>query len=169
MKGLNRAAVLVAATVAVSACAGGHSASVTATLTAPRASIQTPIPSIERRIAAQARSTARSLGDPSVKTAQVYGPDSRYLLVKASSGDLVQKLARERNGFYLIVLHGRFVCNSCSRPPGAKPQRGTIATNVWSPTAGGTDFGLSSSLPAAMSRLKSPTVISLAEPARQQG
>jgi len=162
MKGLDRAAVLVAATVGLSACAGGHSASVTA----PRVSIHTPLPSIERRIAAQARSTARSLGDPSVKTAQVYGPDSCYLLVKASSGDLVQKLARERNGFYLIVLHGRFVCNSCSRPPGAKPQRGTIATNVWSPTAGRTDFGLRRSLPGAVSRLKGPTAISLAGPAR---
>ncbi len=91
----------------------------------------------------------------------MYGPDSRYVLVRASSSDLVQKIARERKGFYLIVLRGHFVCDSCTGPAGAKPPRGTIATDVWSPRAGGTDFGLSDRLPAAMSRLASPTVISL--------
>jgi hypothetical protein len=114
-----------------------------------------------RRITALARSTARSLGDPSVKTAQVYGPDSRYLLVKASSGDLVQKTVRERKGYYLIVLRGHFVCDSCSGPAGAKPPHGTIATQVWSPTEGGTDFGVSDRLTPAMSRLPRPTVINL--------
>lgn len=103
---------------------------------------------------------ARSLGDPSVKTALVYGPNSRYLLVKESSGDLVQKIPRERNGFYLIVLYGHFICHGCSRPPGskAKPPRGNIATEVWSAKTGRTDFGIGKkSLP--MARLKAPAVI----------
>ena len=97
-----------------------------------------------------------------MKTAQVYGPDSRYLLVKASSGDLVQRIAREREGFYLIVLHGHFVCAGCTGPvAGAKPARGKIATEVWSPKTGRTDFGLGNR-PVAMSHLRGPNVIMLA-------
>ena len=105
---------------------------------------------------------ATSLGDPSVRTAQVYGPNSRYLLVKAASGDLVEKLARERKGFYLIVLHGHFVCRSCSRPAGsrAKPPHGGIATEVWSAKAGNTDFGLSNR-PVATTHVSGPTVIQI--------
>ena len=105
---------------------------------------------------------ARSLGDPSVKTAQVYGPESRYLLVKASSGDLVQKIARERKGFYLIGLHGHFVCHGCSRPPGStvKPPRGKIATEVWSPKTGQTDFGISNK-PVATKHLRGLDVIQI--------
>jgi len=38
--------------------------------------------------------------------------------------------AKER--FYLVVLHGRFVCNGCSGPAGHKPPHGTIETHVWS-------------------------------------
>lgn len=95
-----------------------------------------------------------------MKTAQVYGPGSRYLLVKASSGDLVGKNAGK--GFYLIVLHGHFVCNGCSRPFGSKarPPRGKIATEVWSPRTGQTDFGLGNR-PVAMSHLGGPTVIQI--------
>jgi hypothetical protein len=111
-----------------------------------------------RRLAIEARGMARSLGDPSVKTAQVYGPDSRYLLVKASSGDLVQKLAGERRGYYLIVLRGRFVCRGCSRPPGSKAPRGKVATEVWSPKAGETDFGVGNR-PVARSHLRGPAVV----------
>jgi hypothetical protein len=114
------------------------------------------------RLAAEARAIARSLGDPSVKTAQVYGPDSRYALVKASSGDLVERIARERKGFYLIVLHGHFVCHGCSRPSGSKARlpRGKIATEVWAPKAGQTDFGVGNR-PVSMSHLRGPTVITL--------
>jgi hypothetical protein len=90
----------------------------------------------------------------------VYGPASRYLLVKASSGDLVERTARERNGFYLIVLQGHFVCRGCLVAPGAKQPRGKIATEVWSPAAGGTDFGLSDR-PVAMSHLGGGSVIQI--------
>jgi hypothetical protein len=109
---------------------------------------------LQNRLIAEAQRTAKSLGDTSVKTAQVYGPDSRYALVQTSSADLVQKTVRERKGFYLIVLHGHFVCDSCSVPAGAKPPRGTIATDVWSPSAGGTDFGLSHRPPAGLSHVR---------------
>jgi hypothetical protein len=150
--------LLAAATLALSACAGSHRL----TSGSGPGPVLTKLPApVAKRIAAQGRDLAKSLGDPAVKTAQVYGPDSRYVLVKASSGDLVEKLARERRGFYLIVLRGRFVCNSCTGPAGAAPPKGTIATNVWSPTRGGTDFGLSRGLPAAVSGLPGPTVVEL--------
>ncbi len=99
-----------------------------------------------------------------MKTVQVYGPDSRYLLVKDSSGDLVQKVASERKGFYLIVLHGYFVCRGCTGPSAkAKPARGKIATEVWSPRTGQTDFGLGNR-PVEISHLRGPTVVALAAP-----
>jgi hypothetical protein len=89
-----------------------------------------------------------------VNEIDLYGPGSRRALVKASSGDLVVESPRERKqSFYLIVLHGRFVCDSCTGPASAKPPHGTIETRVWSPVAGGTDFGFGHSLPAAVSRL----------------
>jgi hypothetical protein len=176
MKGLNGAAVLLTLMLVLSACGRGHTAatgtsssSSRVATTGPTANSHVrvltghPLPApLLKRIAALARGTARSLGDTSPRTAQLYGPDSRYVLVKASSGDLVQKVAREGKGFYLIVLRGHFACDSCRGPAGAKPPRGTIATDVWSPTAGGTDFGLSDRLPPGISRLGKPTVISLA-------
>src|ERR1700747_2170629 len=111
---LSGAAVVGAGGGGLSACGGSHKA----ISSGPHRFRATPL---VKRLTAVAKSTARSLGDGSVKTALVYGPDSRYALVKASSGDLVQKTVRERKGFYLIVLHGHFVCNSCSGPAGTKP------------------------------------------------
>lgn len=88
--------VFFVAVFALSACGGSQMP----TKATARERVHTTLPaSLVKRLAAVARGTARSLGDSSVKTAQVYGPDSRYALVKASSGDLVQKLARERRGF----------------------------------------------------------------------
>jgi hypothetical protein len=159
MKRLTALAVLVAATLALSACGGSRRVMYTV---GPDLVHITPPPPLWKPIRAEARGMARSLGDPSVKTARVYGPNSRYLLVKASSGDLVQKTARERRGFYLIVLHGNFVCDGCSRPHGstAKPPRGKIATEVWSLKTGQTDFGIGNKL-VAMTHLKGPTVIQI--------
>jgi hypothetical protein len=147
MKGLTGVAVLVAITLGASACTGGHR------LSAP----------LQTRIAALARNSASSLGDASVKTAQVYGPAPRVALVEASSGERVSETAHEPKArFYLIVLRGHFVCKWCTRPPGAQSPHGTIATQIWSPQAAGYgDFGLTDSLPASMSRLGKPTVIGL--------
>jgi hypothetical protein len=62
----------------------------------------------------------------------------------------------------LIVLHGHFVCRLCTGPaPGAKPARGRLATEVWSPKTGQTDFGIGNK-PVAMSQLRGPAVIALA-------
>ncbi len=92
----------------------------------------------------------------------VYGPGSRAALVKASSGDVVTESPSElKRRFYLVVLHGHFVCNGCSGPAGHKPPHGTIETQVWSPAEGSTDFGISNSLPAAVSQLPRPATITL--------
>ena len=147
VRGVIGTAVVVTGVVALSGCGGGHKAA----SSGPHRFRATPL---VKRLTAAAESTARSLGDRSVKSAQVYGPDSRSALVNASSGDLVQKTVRERKGFYLIVLRGHFVCDSCSGPAGAKRPRGTVATDVWSPRGGRTDFGLSERLPAAVSRIR---------------
>ncbi len=157
MKMLTGSVVLVAATLALSACGGSHMAVVN---DGPPLGHATLPPPLWKPIRAEARAMARSLGDPSVTTAQVYGPDSRYLLVKASSGDLVGKSAGK--GFYLIVLHGHFVCHGCSRPHGstAKPPRGKIATEVWSPKTGQTDFGIGNK-PVPTLHPGDPTVIQL--------
>ena len=163
MKMLTGSVVLVTATLALSGCGGSRTVVIDQPIHVGSGQIHSTLPApLMKRLSAEARGIARSLGDPSVKTAQVYGPDSRYLLVKASSGDLVQKLARERKGFYLIVLHGHFVCHGCSRPPGstAKPPRGKVATEVWSPKTGQTDFGLGNR-PVPMSHLRGPTVIQI--------
>ena len=69
-----------------------------------------------------------------------------------SPGELKQR-------FYLVVLHGQFVCNGCSGPAGRKPPQGTIETHVWSSAGGSTDFGIGPSLPAAVSRLNRLAVI----------
>ena len=160
MKIVTGSVVLVAAGLALSACGGSRMTTVNS-----RDVVHTTLPaSVAKRLASEARGMAKSLGDPSLKVGQVYGPDSRYLLVKASSGDLVQKTAGERSGFYLIVLHGYFICHGCSRPPGskAKPPQGKIATEVWSPRTGQTDFGIGNR-PVAASHLRGPTVIEISD------
>ncbi len=155
MKMLTGSVVLVAATLALSACGGSHK------VVGHGPPPHLPVTRFVKRLRSEARDIARSLkGGNSVKTAQVYGPNSRYLLVKASSGDLVKKAASERTGFYLIVLHGHFICAACSAPGEAMHPHGDIATEVWSPKTGSTDFGIDNR-PVAMSRLRGPVVFQI--------
>jgi hypothetical protein len=174
MKGLAGVVVLVAITLAVSACAASHGAAGgrrrstiaptnAASVRLVKASGGDRLPtSLQKRIAAKARRVANSLGDTSVKDAQVYGPAPNAGLEAAWLGQRVNETAHQRKAdFYLIVLHGHFVCQWCPRPPGAESPRGTIAAHVWSPTRGDGLLGLRHSLAASMSRLGKPTVISL--------
>jgi hypothetical protein len=146
MERLIGVAVLLAITLLAAACNGGHR------LSAP----------LQKRIAAMVREKAGSLGDPTVKTAQVYGPATRVALLEASLGQGVSESPHKRRaGFYLIVLHGHFVCRGCPHLRAPSP-RGTIATQLWSPTVAAYGvFSLGDRLPASMSRLGKPTVISL--------
>jgi hypothetical protein len=158
MKLLTGAGVLVAATVALSACGGSHRV-VTITDRAPgpvHTTLPAPLLKLIHSLSKDSSVTARRV--------EVYGPASRRALVEASSGDLVQKIAAERKGFYLIVLHGHFVAGS--HPQGAKPPHGTVETQVWSGTEGVTDTGISNSLPAAVYRLNGPTLVAFGGSAR---
>ena len=153
MKMLTGLAVLVAATLALSGCGAGHRV-VTITDHNPgpvHTTLPAPLVKLIRSFSSDGGVTA--------KRVEVYGPGSRRALVKASSGDLVQKVATERKGFFLIILHGHFVAGS--HPAGTKAPRGTVETQVWSAAEGVTDTGISNDLPAAVYRLKGPTLVAL--------
>ena len=98
-------------------------------------------------------------------TAEVYGP-ATYLKIFYASGSWCQvedhwprRAWRESDDgwpYYLVVLRGQFVYPG----PGAPPR--SIATLSWSPTNFMSAFGLRHDLPAALSRLGQPHIISLA-------
>ena len=152
MKLLTGLSVLVGATFALSACGGSHAFTIT---DAAPGAVHTTLPAPLVKLI---HSFSEDRGVSS-KRVLVYGPDSRYQLVKASSGDLVGKSARERKGFYLIVFHGHFV--GFSHPAGTKAPRGTIETQVWSATEGVTDTAIGDGLPAAVSSLHKLAVVTL--------
>ena len=147
-------AVLVAATLALSACGGSHRVVTDQAPVQQHTTLPAPLVKLIHSF-----STDRSV---TAKRVEVYGPGSRRALVKASSGDLLQKIAAERKGFYLIVLHGHFVAGS--HPAGTKAPRGTVETQVWSAKEGVTDTGISNGLPAAVYRLKGPTLVAIGSP-----
>jgi hypothetical protein len=147
--------VLVAVALALSACGGSHAVTITDGAPGPvHTTLPAPLVKLIHSFSSDSGVTA--------KRVEVYGPGSRRALVKASSGDLVQKIAAERKGFFLIVLHGHFVAGL--HPHGAKAPRGTVETQVWSATEGVTDTGISNRLPAAVYRLKGPTLVALGSP-----
>ena len=160
MKMLTGSAVLVAAMLALPACGGSHA--VTITDAAPGSVLHTTLPASLVRLIHSFRSDSGLTAN----RVEVYGPGSRRELVKASSGDLVQKLEAERKGFYVIVLHGHFVAGS--HPQGTKAPRGTVETQVWSAAEGVTDTGISNRLPAALYRLNSPTLVRVSAPSPMQ-
>lgn len=141
MRALASAAVLVVSALGTTACAGGNSESTYGSLSRP----------LQNFIHATIQ-TGPSTGP--VNEVDVFGPASRGTLVTASSGDWVAETPSElKKRFYLIVLHGHFVCDSCSVPPGAKAPEGTIETSVWSPGSGSLDFGIGGGVPAAVFQL----------------
>jgi hypothetical protein len=159
MRALACAAVVVASVLATSACAGSRSATKRSSTDAIQLhqTFSGPVPASLRNFV---RSLIASPEDGPVNEVDVYGPGSRSALVEASSGDGVTESAGElKQRFYLVVLHGQFVCDGCSGPAGHKPPRGTIETHVWSSVEKSTDFGISGGLPAAVSRLNRLAVI----------
>jgi hypothetical protein len=143
MKSVAAAAALSAALLAASGCGGSSHGSASAL----------------HRASMVARNIARSLDDPSAKTAEVFGPASYTALVNASQN--VSSTAHRSGSFYLLVLHGRFVCAWCSRPPGGKSPTGRTVTQIWSPAAGRLDLSiLHRGLAPSISRLGRPTPIS---------
>ena len=161
MKALACTFVLVACALGASACASSHSANNQSSTDALQRESTSGSLSQPLRNFIHSMIKAGAAGGP-VNAIDVYGPASRETLVAASSGDWTYVSPREqKERFYLVVLHGHFVCDDCSGPARRKPLHGTIETRIWSQAAGGTDFGFSSSLPPAMSRLHRLALITL--------
>jgi hypothetical protein len=102
-----------------------------------------------QELKAVARGTASSLGDPSLRTVLVFETTRRAALDVVSVGQnpALDPAASSSAGAFLIVLRGRFTCYPCSEPAGGRLPRGTVATVIWSPIRGTTDFGLRDSTP----------------------
>lgn len=152
MKMLTGSGVVVGAALALSACGGSHAVTAKDAASGP---VHTTLPAPLVKLI-HSFDTDRAVSGTRVV---LYGPGSRYQLVKASSGDLIEKLPREQKGFYLIVLHGHFV--GFSHPAGTKAPRGTIETQIWSAREGVTDTGIGDRLPAAVSGLHRLAVVTL--------
>jgi hypothetical protein len=75
------------------------------------------------RSATQAR---RGLGDPHVASVDVYSTTARAFARASNQADP----PGPDQDVYVLVLHGHLTCRLCSRPPGAPPQRGTMAACV---------------------------------------
>lgn len=150
-----------ACVVATSACASSHAGQNTSSTDAIQLH-QSGYNALPLSLQSFIRSALKD-GPPDgpVREIDVYGPGSRAALVKASSGDIVKESPGEQKGFYLIVLHGHFVCAGCTGPVGAKPPHGTVETRVWSRAEGGTDFGIQNGLPTAVSQLHRLATIQL--------
>ena len=109
-----------------------------------------------------ARGMAAGLGDPHVKTAWVIATRKNAAERATTPGAVPPDPANPRA--YLIVIHGRFVCNDCSRPLGGKPPRGTVAYDIWVPARGITDFGLGRRVPPGVARLRPMVRLRLVPP-----
>lgn len=119
------------------------------------------------QIVAEARTELAGLGDPSVSTAEVFGPGRETVLERAMSGDPPPRRSSlwGSGGYYLIVLRGSFTCGYCSRAGGGPPFRGVTDTIVWSPAHPDSPVahGLSTGpLPSLVWRLPGPLTIGLA-------
>jgi hypothetical protein len=109
-----------------------------------------------------ARGTAAGLGDPNVSTALVVSTRRNQAENWLEPGAVPPTRANPR--VYVIVLRGRFVCETCSVPPGGKPPRGHSAQIIWQPGRGATDFGLTQRRPRGLHKLGHVVRISLAAP-----
>jgi hypothetical protein len=116
---------------------------------------------VRKNVEFEIRAAKHPVDPATVNMIEVYGPGTRTALnAAAGGGEGVAPWAHK--DYYLTVLYGHFVCDSCSRPPGAATPRGSVEWFVWSsPTSGGSDFGLVRKLPPAVSRLHRLTRITL--------
>jgi hypothetical protein len=110
-----------------------------------------------------ARTMARSLGDPAVKTARLYGPASYEVALDAFSNGTTSP--NQKSGrFYVIALRGNFTCTTCGGNQGIWH----VATTLWTPSGGDTGWGRRAGtglrrhkLVASMSKLGRPKLIRL--------
>ncbi len=150
-----RVVLAVAALLAVGLLAGcGTSAN-------PRPSARTSLLSPELKSAgarlpvaqlvAISRQMLTGLGDPNVKTASVIATTLNAAENVTYPGSEPPDPTNPRA--YLIMLRGRFICNSCSGPAGAKAPRGAFAYSIWIPGRGSPAGGLQPRVPQDLKTL----------------
>jgi len=127
-------------------------------IAAPRASRARPRLPVARLVTI-ARGTASGLGDSHVKTALVVVTTKNAGENWMEPGAIPPGPTNPRG--YVIVLHGRFVCQSCSAPAGARLPHGHSAQIIWVPGRGITDFGLTARTPPGLKRLGPVVTIAL--------
>jgi hypothetical protein len=97
------------------------------------------------------RQMLAGLGDPSVKTASVIVTTLNAAENATYPGSEPPDPANPRA--YLIMLRGRFICNSCSGPAGSKAPRGIFAYSIWIPGRGSPAGGLQPRVPRNLKSL----------------
>ncbi len=148
--------IAVGAAVAVVAASafGVAVASTTHSRARPKIPVQT--------LAAIARSESAALGDPGVRTALLVATRKDAAENWMEPGAIPPGPTNPRA--YVIVLHGRFVCQACSAPAGAQLPHGHSAQVLWVPGRGITDFGLTAQTPRGLKKLGRVMTIGLGRP-----
>jgi hypothetical protein len=145
----------------VAACVSTtHPAHPGTTTTAAGANAAAPVPVAQ--LVALARRSLPGLGDVNVTSASVVATTKRAAENWIEPGSVPPGAFSPRA--YLIVLHGRFVCQSCSRPAGASEPHGSSAQFIWVPGTGVSDFGLTPRVPTGLNHLGRVVKLSLARP-----
>jgi hypothetical protein len=130
-------------------------ATTTATAATTAATISTPTtttaPVPLAQLVALARRSLPALGDLTVTYASVVTTTKQAAENWLEPGSVPVGASNPRA--FLVVLRGKFVCESCTRPSGASAPRGSSAQFVWIPGAGVTDFGLTPRVPTGLSHL----------------
>jgi len=145
-------AVLVAAPACGSATVAGGAAPSSAAATASSGSAGSsarpltarpgqPVPlSAVQRLTTLTDGAVKGNGDHPVQWATAVVTTRAKALTAATPGDVEPGGATV---VYLVTVRGRFVCGSCSRPPGARAPSGTyLMLIIIAKTFRGSDFGL---------------------------
>jgi len=134
-----------------SAAQPAHSTTTTTanTITATTAATTAPVPVAQ--LVALARRSLPGLGDSTVTYASVVTTTKQAAENWLEPGSVPAGASNPRA--YLVVLSGRFVCESCTRPSGASAPRGSSAQFVWVPGVGLSDFGLTPRVPPGLRHL----------------
>ncbi len=114
------------------------------------------------QLVALARGSADSLGAPHVAGALVVATGKNQAENWLEPGAVPPVHPNPR--VWVIVIKGRFVCDSCSGPPGHHAPRGGSAQSIWLPGQGVSDFGLTRRVPPGLSKLGHVTKLSLTPP-----
>ncbi|MGH2881771.1 MAG: hypothetical protein ACRDPA_03545 [Solirubrobacteraceae bacterium] len=146
-----RVAIALAVTLTVAGCGSSMQTahSNTATATTQTATTNGAVPVAQ--LVALARGSLPGLGDSTVSYASVVTTTKGAAENWLEPGSV--RAAGSSPRAYLIVLRGRFVCQSCTRPLGASAPQGSSAQLIWIPGVGVSDFGLTTRVPTGLNRL----------------